>query len=403
VVDTNAAFISEAMTTAGARVFWRTTVGDNVDLIVEAMVRAMQRSDIVIATGGLGPTNDDLTKKAICKYFKRQLVFHDDILKRIEDRFRARGLAMPAINQNQALQPQGAELVENEIGSAVGIAFDEDGKLFVALPGVPEEMKLMVSGWVVERIRAKAGNFAVLHRRIKTTGIFESALFEKIANLVENKGGSQAEDKISVAFLPGWRGIEIRLTIATLDESEGRRQIAELEARIAARIGKYIYGYGDDTLPGVAGRILKEKHATLAVAESCTGGLLGKLLTDIPGSSEYFLGGVIAYSNEIKKALLDVSEELLQKYGAVSEQCAIAMAEGARNRLGATVAVSITGVAGPDGGTPDKPVGLVYVGLAAPDISKAVSANIGPVRERNRERSATMALDMVRKYLLGIE
>jgi len=363
----------------------------------------MQRTELVITTGGLGPTNDDLTKKAICKYFKRQLVFHDDVLKIIEGHFKARGHSMPAINQNQALLPQGAEFIENEIGSAVGIAFVEDGRLFVALPGIPDEMRLMVSGWVAEQIRRRTGNFAIIHRRIETTGIFESALYEKIADLVENRGGSQAEEKISVAFLPSWRGVEIRLTIASADPSGGRRQLAELEARIAERIDDYIYGYDEETLPGAIGRLLKEKGATLAVAESCTGGLVGKLLTDTPGSSDYFVGGVIAYSNELKIGLLNVAETILQKHGAVSPQCAIAMAEGAMKRLGATLAVSVTGVAGPDGGTPEKPVGLIFIGLAAPGKSKVIEHRLGGGRERIRERSATLALDMVRKHLRGID
>jgi nicotinamide-nucleotide amidase len=384
-------------------VVWRTTVGDNVDHIIEAIARGMQRSDIVIATGGLGPTNDDLTKKAICKYFKRPLVFHDEILKKVESRFKARGLVMPAVNQNQALQPQGAEFVENELGSAVGIAIMENGRLFIALPGVPDEMQQMTSGWLCDRVRSLAGGKAIIHRRIKTTGIFESSLYEKIADLVENRGGAQAEGKISVAFLPSLRGVEIRLTIATKNENDGRNQIAELERKIVARISKYAYGYDDDTLAGVVGWLLKARGATIAVAESCTGGLLGKVITDTPGSSEFFVGGVIAYSNMIKIGLLDVPTDLIEKHGAVSEECAVAMADGARKRLGATMALSVTGIAGPYGNTEDKPVGLVYIGLSGPDKSFAVEQRFGGNRERNRERSVTVALDLLRKYLLAIE
>lgn len=309
---------------------------------------------------------------------------------------------MPAINQNQALLPQGAELVENELGSAVGIAFDEDGRLFVALPGVPDEMKRMVSGWVAAKVRERAGNLAVIHRRINTTGIFESALFEKISDLVDNRGGSQAEEKISVAFLPSWRGVEIRLTMVTTDPAEGKLQIAELEAKLIERIGEYIFGYDDDTLPGAVGKLLRSVGATLGVAESCTGGLVGKLLTDEPGSSEYFIGGVIAYSDTLKRILLDVPEEILLTHGAVSAQCAVAMADGARQKLGSTLAVSITGVAGPGGGTLEKPVGLVYIGLATPKGSQATEFHLSGNRERNRERSATLALDMVRRHLRGL-
>lgn len=361
----------------------------------------MLRSDLVITTGGLGPTNDDLTKKAICKYFKRPLVFHENILKIVEDRFKARGIKMPAINQNQALLPQGAEFIDNERGSAVGIVIEEEGHLFVSTPGVPDEMKPMITGWVADAIRKRSGGLVTIHRKLRTVGIFESALYEKIADLVESKGPSGSEEKLGVAFLPSWRGVDIRLSIATRNRAEGKRQVDELEARIKERVGKYIYGYDDDNLPQTVGRLLKERKMKLAVAESCTGGLLGKILSDIPGSSEYFLGGVIAYSNALKTKLLSVPEEVLAKFGAVSVECACSMAEGARRGAGADIAVSITGIAGPDGGTPEKPVGLVYIGLSTADGTTAVEHNFGAGRERNRERAATAALDMVRRKLMG--
>ena len=377
-------------------------MGDNVDLIAESFARAFQRAELVIATGGLGPTHDDLTKKAIVKYFKRPLILHDNILKNIESRFKQRGQTMPAINQNQALLPQGATFIENEYGSAVGIAIDEDGKLFVATPGVPDEMGAMISGWVVEAIRKRSGNLITIHRTLKTTGIMESVLFEKVADLVEIKAGGAAEDRLSVAFLPMRMGTNIRLTVVTRVREQGQRTINELEAKIVDRAGKYIYGLDDDTLPGVVERLLKEKGQTLAVAESCTGGLLGKLITDIPGSSDYFIGGVITYSNDMKKKLLSVPDDILARYGAVSDECARAMAVGVVKNLGASIGISITGVAGPDGGTDEKPVGLVYIGLAAPGKLESRQFNFGNERDRNRERSAISALDMIRKHLLGI-
>lgn len=399
-VDTNAAFVSEAVTAAGAQVLWRTTVGDNIEQITEAIAKALHRTELVIATGGLGPTHDDVTKKAICKYFHRPLVLHDEILKVVENRFKARGMTMPAINQNQALLPQGANFIENPLGSAVGIAIEEDDHLFVALPGVPDEMRPMVSGWVADAVRARSRGLVTIHRRIKTTGIFESALFEKVADLIETRVNAQAAERVRVAFLPSYRGVEIRLTRSTQDAAEGRRQVGELEARLAERIGEYIYGYDDDTLPGAVGKLLKSRAATLAVAESCTGGLLGKLLTDTPGSSEYFVGGVIAYSDDLKRNLLGVAPEIITKHGAVSDECARAMADGARERLGSTYAVSVTGVAGPNGGTAEKPVGLVYFGLSGPDGTHVLEQRFGGNRERNRERSATLALEMVRRRLM---
>ncbi len=391
------------ITEAGARVIWRTTVGDDVDIITEAFARAMARADLVITTGGLGPTSDDLTKKAICKYFKRQLIFHDNILKKIEDRFKARGLVMPAVNQSQALLPQGAEFIDNERGSAVGIVFEENGRLFISTPGVPSEMMPMIEGWVAAAIRKRADGQTTIHRTLRTVGIIESAIYEKISELIDTKSSGPSEGKISTAFLPSWRGVDIRLTITTKNKEDGQKQINTLESKILERIGKYVYGYDGESLAEVVGLMLKEKNLTLAVAESCTGGLLGKYITDIPGSSDYFVGGVIAYSNGIKMKLLSVPQIILEKYGAVSAECARYMAEGAAQNLSANIGVSITGVAGPTGGTPEKPVGLVYIGLYASGHADAREYRIGPDRERNRERSATAALDLIRRYLKGIE
>jgi nicotinamide-nucleotide amidase len=359
----------------------------------------MQRSELVITTGGLGPTSDDLTKKAICKYFKRSLIYHDDILHNIENRFKARGITMPAINQNQALLPQGATFIPNTRGSAVGIVFEESGHLFISVPGVPDEMEAMVTGWITDTIRQRSGGFVTLHRKLRATGIFESALYEKIADLVETK--TAVESKLAVAFLPSGRGVDVRLTITTRNQKEGQRLIDELEAKINDRIGKYIYGHDNQSLSEIVGELLRQRKMNLAVAESCTGGLLGKIITDIPGSSDYFRGGIIAYSNDIKIKFLSVPPEIISNHGAVSEQCARFMAEGTRKLFGSDIALSITGIAGPDGGTSEKPVGLIYIGFSSGDKIVVREERFGAERERNRERSATIALDMVRRYLIG--
>ena len=386
--------------------FWHTTVGDDLETITEAIARALQRADLVITTGGLGPTNDDITKKAICRYFKRPLIFYDKILKKIEDRFKQRGLTMPAVNQNQALLPQAARFIDNPVGSAVGIAIEEDEKLFVAIPGVPSEMRPMIEGWVTDAIKKRSGEIVTIHRKLRTVGIIESALYEKIADLIDRRiqagrtERSTGDEKIAVAFLPSWKGVDIRLTAVTKDEDQSRQKLDELEKKITETIGKYIYGYDGDSLPEVVGGMLRERHMTIAVAESCTGGLLGKTITDIPGSSDYFAGGVIAYSNELKMKLLSVPQIILEKYGAVSDECARYMAEGAVQNLGANIGVSVTGIAGPSGGTDDKPVGIVYIGLSAAGETRAKEYRFGNDRERNRERSAVAALDMVRRYLM---
>jgi len=391
------------VTSAGAKVIWRTTVGDNLDMITEAIARATQRADLTIATGGLGPTNDDITKKAICRYFKRPLVFYDNILKRIEKRFSDRGIEMPAINQNQALLPQRAEFIDNPVGSAVGIVIDEDDHLFVSVPGVPSEMRAMVDGWVVETIQKRAGGFVTLHRKIRTVGIIESVLYERISDLIDTKSQPGKTQRVDFAFLPSWRGVDIRLTMTTKDQEAGLKYVTELEEKIKEKAGKYIFGYDGDTLPQIVGEKLRSRRMTVAVAESCTGGLLGKMFTDVPGSSNYFLGGIIAYSNELKMKMLSVPQIILEKYGAVSDECARYMAEGATQNLGANIGLSITGIAGPDGGTDEKPVGLVYVGISAAGKSKAKEYHFGTDRDRNRERAAVAALDMLRRYLDGIE
>ncbi len=378
---------------------WRVTVGDDVDLIIEAIARGMQRADLVIATGGLGPTSDDITKKSITKYFKRPLVLNEDVLKELENRYKARGVNMPGINQNQALLPQGATFIPNQRGTAVGIVIEESGHTFISLPGVPHEMEAMVSGWIADMIRNHPRRQITIHRKLRTVGIFESALYEKISDLVESR--RTGETRISVAFLPSPRGIDLRLTGVTRNRDEAQRLIGGLESRISQRVGAYIYGYDNDTLPGIVGELLRERKMKLAVAESCTGGLLGKYITDIPGSSDYFLGGIIAYSNDVKIRELSVPPDIISRHGAVSEQCARAMADGVRRRFDAELGVSITGVAGPDGGSAEKPVGLTYIGLSSNDKAVVREHRFAGDRERNRERAATIALDIIRKYLMG--
>ena len=395
-VDTNAAFIGEKIAEAGIELVYHTTVGDEPGSMLNAFALAMNRSDVVLTTGGLGPTHDDITKKVICKYFKRQLVFHEEILTELEKRYQTMGIKMPPINQNQALLPQGASFLRNRIGSALGIVMEEHRKVFISMPGVPSEMEIMVTEELLPFLAKKAGNQVIIHRRLRTFGLMESAIFEKVKNLVEEKS------IVSIAFLPGYHGVDIRLTAKSGNEVETHRIIDDMEKRFLEKIGDYVYGFDSDELPGMIGKLLTERKMTIAVAESCTGGLLGKMITDIPGSSAYFLGGVIAYGNEIKMKLLSVPSETLEKYGAVSEETATSMAEGVRKLTGADIGVSITGIAGPDGGTAEKPVGLVYVGISAKGKSEVKEFKYGLSRDRTRNRTAYSALDMVRRFLQNL-
>ncbi len=396
-IDTNAAFIGEKFAEAGVELAYHTTVGDQAEDLIGAIGLAMNRVDFVLITGGLGPTHDDITKKVLCKFFKRQLVFHEDILKSLEKRYSDLGIIMPPINQNQALLPQGAKLIENKVGSALGMIFEERGKTLVSVPGVPAEMEAMVTDSIIPMLLQKSGGQIIIHRKIRTIGIMESAIFEKVKDIIDEKSF------IKVAFLPSYKGVDIRLTASTDDRAKAESAINELTEKYKNRIGKYIFGYDNDELPAIIGFLLNEKKLTLAVAESCTGGLLGKTITDISGSSAYFKGGVISYANEIKIDLLNVPPVAIEAHGAVSSETAKFMAEGVRERCGADIGVGITGVAGPAGGTPDKPVGLVYIGLASANDTITKEYRFKSNRAATRLRSTYAALDMIRKHLLEIE
>jgi nicotinamide-nucleotide amidase len=394
IADTNSPFIAEKLDVEGIEVVFSTSVGDDINRIAEAFYAAMSRTDVIIATGGLGPTSDDLTKKAIVKGFKRNLVFHEEILKEIEKSFEKRGLSMPKIDQNQALLPQGAKPLANRWGVAPGIFIEGKNTLFFALPGVPQEMKGMLENEVLPILRSKKPEGFVIHRKLKTTGIAESAIYEKIEELIDPKGD------VKIAFLPSYLGVDLRLTTSGKQAKEGETKIEELEKRIREILGTYIYGTDDQTLEEVVGDLLSEKGKTIAVAESCTGGLIGAKFTNISGSSKYFERGVVTYSNQAKTELLKIPPEIIEKHGAVSEEVAILMAEEVRKLAKTDYGLSATGIAGPTGGTPEKPVGLVYIGFAHADGSFAQKFQFGEDRMTNRERAAQAALTMVRLFLI---
>jgi nicotinamide-nucleotide amidase len=396
-IDTNAAFIGEKFAETGVDLVYHTTVGDQADDLINAIGLALNRVDFVLTTGGLGPTHDDITKKVICKFFKRQLVFHEEILKALEKRYSDLGITMPPINQNQALLPQGAKFIENKVGSALGMIFEERGKTLIAIPGVPAEMEAMVTESIVPMLLQKSAGQVIIHRKLRTIGIMESAIFEKVKDIIDDRSF------VKIAFLPGYKGVDIRLTARSDNRAKAEIAIAELEEKYRERIGKYIFGYDNDELPAIIGFLLKEKKLTLAVAESCTGGLLGKTITDISGSSDYFRGGVISYANDIKIGLLKVLPVAIEAHGAVSSETAKSMAEGARETCAADLGLAITGVAGPTGGTQEKPVGLVYIGLASAKETKTKEFRYKSNRQINRLRATYSALDMLRKHLLEIE
>lgn len=390
-VNTNAAYIGRRLADLGAPVVTAVVVGDRVEGIAVAVSRSLEQHEVAIVTGGLGPTHDDVTLDGISSALHLPLEESPEVLARIEERYRRLDRVVPAGVKRMARIPRGARILPNHWGTAPGLHITTGQKHCFILPGVPREMRGILDGSVLPALSSLPGLSPVYVRELVTAGVPESSLSERIADLIPPD-----ESPIRLAFLPGYDGVELRLT-----SSGSRLDVDRLAAAIAERIGPALVGAapGDD-LVGAVAQLLRERGATLATAESCTGGFLGKLLTDRAGSSDYYLGGVIAYANLAKHELLGVPDEILATYGAVSAETAEAMARGVRERLGADFALSITGIAGPGGATPDKPVGLIYLGLAREGGQVSRKLQLTSDREQNRDRSAYSALDLLRRHLL---
>lgn len=399
IVNRNASWLSERLLELGVTPVYHSVVGDTVTIIEEAMNQALRRADLVICTGGLGPTEDDLTKRAIVKVFRRNLVFHDEALEELRRRYAVRGMEMPEINQNQALLPQGATLLRNRIGSAVGILFDEEGKLFVALPGVPLEMQAIFSEELAPLLKPRVGERVTLSRVVRTTGVSESLLAEMIGADIPLPEG------VKLAYLPHTYGVDLRLMIAEDNARLAEELIEQPQGWLKRKLGPLVYGEQDATLEAVVGEALRNKPATVAVAESCTAGMICARLTDVPGASAYFERGYITYSNAAKERELDVNPETLAAFGAVSAETASEMARGALEHAGTDCALSVTGIAGPEGGTAEKPVGLVYISVAdrfdGEPRSVTRKFQYGRDRTLNRERATAAAINLLRLRLLG--
>ncbi|MCK4857170.1 MAG: competence/damage-inducible protein A [candidate division Zixibacteria bacterium] len=394
-IDTNSAYIGGRLADIGIEVVWKTSIGDRLEDIKTAIRSAWQRSQVTIVTGGLGPTADDITKKAICVAFERKLVFHDEILQEIETRYRQRGTKMPALVQNQALQPQGAEFIANKIGSAVGILFRENDRYLVSLPGVPAEMKSMLDNGVIPQLEKLRRHDYIEVRKIRTIGIMEATIAEMVGDLQPDS------ENLRLAYLPSYRGVDLRITGKYADAALARREVERLTAAIINRLGEHVFTQGEESLTEVVNGLLILRRQTVATAESCTGGLMAKMITDISGSSGSFVGSVIAYANEVKRKILKVPVSLLDSVGAVSPEVAEAMAAGVKKLTGADFGLSTTGIAGPTGGTAEKPVGLVYIGLADSNGTTVRKLNLSGTRERIREAACYTALDMLRRRLMG--
>jgi nicotinamide-nucleotide amidase len=390
-VDTNSPYLARRLAAVGARVTRVTVVGDDRARLAAALREARGRSNRVITMGGLGPTRDDVTREVVAETLGRPLRLDPDQLKVVEGKFRRFGYeTMPPSNQSQAMVPEGARVIPNAHGTAPGLVIEEEEFTLYVLPGVPHEMKAMVEDVVVPELAAAAGEGAgaVRSRVIRTVGIGESALAERIDDVIADAA------PIEVAFLPHLGQVDLRLTAAGLRDEESEERIGGLTRRIVERAGKWVYGFDGDTLAGAIGHALLERGWKVGVAESCTAGELGAEITSEAGSSAWFVGGVVAYANEVKERLLGVPPEILKQHGAVSEATCRSMASGVRAALAADVGCAITGVAGPGGGTEDKPVGLVWCGVDSPEGFHVRRLDVPGARAEVRRRAvvATLAL-----------
>jgi nicotinamide-nucleotide amidase len=394
-LDTNFAFLARALEEASIQVVWHTSVGDIAQGIAEALRHALERADAVVMTGGLGPTPDDVTRKAVANALGRSLQLDEEVLGHIRERAKHSGRKLPASIESQALLPRGAEAWPNPVGTAPGLLIVQGDKPVVLLPGVPQEMEALATEFVVPFLRGRTGR-QVESFTLRTIGAFESQLQEKIGKLPQGWPGA------SLAYLPSFFGVDLRVTVAGMDGDQVREVAARAYAELKGRVRPLIYGEGTTPIEQVVGEALLQRGYRIATAESCTGGLLAKRLTDVPGSSRYFERGFVTYSNQAKVELVGVAPTTLETHGAVSAPVAEQLARGARERTAVEVGVGITGVAGPEGGSAEKPVGTVFVGLSWPTGEAVRTYRFYGSRSTIRERTVQTALDLTRRQLQGL-
>jgi nicotinamide-nucleotide amidase len=397
IVDTNKSFLSEQLLGLDIETHYHGSVRDDPDAMIDAFRRAAGRSDIVLVSGGLGPTRDDLTSPVLAQAFGRAHRLDPAVLETIRDFFRRIGREMSENNERQAWFPEGAEVLANPIGTAPGFMLEQGRALFFCMPGVPRELERMMREQVLPRIAARRGAGGVVRATLlRTFGIGESSLDDELKDIA-------ASGDVTLGFRTSFPENYLRPLARAATAAEAEAKLAEVCAAIRRRLGALVYGEGEETMPAVVGRLLREQGRTLAVAESCTGGMIAEQITEVPGASAWFLGGVVAYANAAKSELLGVPPALIERHGAVSDEVARAMAEGARARFGADLAVATTGISGPDGGTPEKPVGSVHVALARAQGTHVAGFVFPLDRSRHRQLTARLALDWVRRALLGEE
>ncbi len=386
VVNTNAAWMAAELEQYDIHVSHIITIADDLDDI-ERTLSDNENADVVLITGGLGPTKDDITKEALCRHFGAKLVLDQPSYDNVRDYFAKRGLPFSDINKMQGMVPDCCEALLNRVGTAPGMWFEHDGRVLVSLPGVPHEMRWLMTTYVLPRLSQRMGREAILHKTVLTVGIGESFLAEKIAAWEDALPAN-----FRLAYLPDAGKVRLRLSAHGANHADLQAQMDSEIEKLVALIPEYIYGYNDETLASAVGRALLQRGATLATAESCTGGTLAHRITEVAGASQYYVGGVVSYSNELKMSLLGVKSETLDQFGAVSEQTACAMAQGCRSRLHADYAVATTGIAGPTGGSDEKPLGTVWIAVATPEKVSAHRYVFATTRAQHQERTANQAL-----------
>ena len=399
VINSNQATIAEKLNSIGIYGDKMTTVGDNEADIFSAFQKAFASHDVVTVTGGLGPTHDDITRGVVCKFFHTDSIINNDALENVKKIFAQRNSVPRKINEDQALVPRGCVVIQNRLGTAPGYFFERTGKFFIVMPGVPYEMKAMMDDFVLPFFEKYNTGLIIRHRTLKTTGIAESFLAEQIGDVHKI---FSPDSGVTLAFLPSSLGVRLRITVKANSVFEAENKINSVEIHLRSKIEKFLYAAGDRELENTVGELLRERKLTIAIAESCTGGLIADRITNISGSSDYFDRGIVTYSNKSKMDELGVPSELIDQHGAVSREIAEVMARGIRILSNTDIGISTTGIAGPTGGSPEKPIGLVWIGFSDTDKTFAMQFHFGGERRIVKERTAQAALELVRRKILKI-
>ena len=395
ITDTNTQWISAELDKIGIKTVRKSSVGDTEEAILEIFSESSKRANLVIVTGGLGPTKDDITKKTFCKYFNSNLIDHPQAQIDVEAYFQKRNFILSETNKSQYQLPSNATYIQNTMGTAPGMWFDFEGVIYISMPGVPYEMKGLMTLSILPELQKHFKTPVIFHKVIRTIGIGESTLAEMI-----DVWEDSLPNNIKLAYLPSMGSVRLRLTGFGEDLELVEKQVEEQFEKVFPTINKFVYGYGSEELEEAVGKLLIKNNQTVSVAESCTGGYLGHLFTKVSGSSAYFMGGILSYDNSVKINQLGVKSETINTYGAVSEQTVIEMSENVRKLMGTTYGLATSGIAGPNGGTPDKPVGTIWIAIATEKETITKKLTLGGFREQNIHLTTINILNLLRKICL---